>query len=79
MSKELINYYNLTVEQVKEEVELLHVDKIRFFPCTPSNRDAFYEMWNRFGPEAARTLMIPYVWQGKVTRPSEFYGVKLKS
>ena len=40
----------------------------------PSNRDSFYELWNRFGPEAARTAMIPYVWQGKVPRPSEFYG-----
>lgn len=76
---ELENYYGLTVEQVKEEVSLLKVSTIKKFPCTPSNRDAFYEMWNRFGPEAARTAMIPYVWQGKVPRPSEFYGVKLKS
>ena len=76
---ELVNYYNLTVEQVKEEVSLLHVDKIRFFPCTPSNRDSFYELWNRFGPEAARTAMIPYVWQGKVPLPSVIYGTKTKS
>lgn len=76
---ELVNYYNLTVEQVKEEVSLLYVEKIRHFPCTPSNRDSFYELWNRFGPDAARTAMIPYVWQGKVPLPSEFYGIKRKS
>lgn len=76
---DLVNYYNLTVEQVKEEVSFLHVDKIRHFPCTPSNRDSFYELWNRFGSDAARTAMIPYVWEGKVPLPSEFYGVERKS
>ena len=76
---ELINHYNLTVEQVKEEVSLLTVEKIRHFPCTPSNRDTFYELWNRFCPEAARTAMIPYVWQGKIPLPSEHYGIQRKS
>ena len=76
---ELINHYNLTVEQVKEEVSFLTVEKIRHFPCTPSNRDSFYELWNRFGPEAARTAMIPYVWQGKISLPSEHYGIQRKS
>ena len=76
---DLVNYYNLTVEQVKEEVTYLTVDKIRHFPCTPSNRDAFYELWNRFGSDAARTAMIPYVWEGKVPLPSEYYGIKRKS
>ena len=75
----LVNYYNLTVEQVKEEVSLLHVDTIRDYPCTPSNQSSFYELWNRFGPDAARTAMIPYVWQGKIPRPSEFYGIEIKS
>ncbi len=74
MSQEMINYYNLTVEQVKEEVSYLTVEKIRHFPCSPSHRDAFYELWNRFGPEAARTAMIPAVWQGHIQLPSEYYG-----
>ena len=76
---ELVNFYNLTIEQVKEEVTLLHVDSIRDFPCTPSNQSTFYELWNRFGAMAARTAMIPYVWRGDVPRPSEYYGVTLGS
>ena len=76
MSQEMINYYNLTVEQVKEEVSYLTVEKIRHFPCSPSHRDAFYELANRFGMDAARTAMIPAVWQGECPLPSEFYGVK---
>jgi len=75
---ELVNYYNLTVEEAKAECNLLHVEKIRFFPCTPSDRDSFYELWNRFGPEAARTAILPTLWTGKMPRPSEFYGVELE-
>ena len=76
---DLVNFYNLTVDQVRAEVNLLHVEKIRDFPCTPSNQSSFYELWNRFGPDAARTAMIPYVWRGDVPRPSEFYGVSIGS
>ena len=71
---DFVNHYNLTVEQVKEEVNLLSLENIRHFPCSPSVRDNFYSMWQRFGPDSARTMMIPYVWQGKVPLPSE-YGV----
>ena len=76
---EIVNYYNLTVEEAKAEVNLLHVEKIRFFPCSPSDRDSFYELWNRFGPEAARTAILPALWTGKMPRPSEVYGVELGS
>lgn len=79
MSDKLVNYYNLTVEQVKEEASLLTVEKIRHYPCTPSHRDGFYELWNRFGPEAARTAILPAIWQGHIQRPSEFYGIPLQS
>jgi len=67
----------MTVEEVKEEVKLLTVENIKQFPTTPSLEDQFYSMWGRFGPEAARTAMIPYVWDGRVPRPSEFFGVEL--
>ena len=69
---DFVNYYNLTVEQVKDEVNYLSLENIRHFPCSPSVRDNFYSMWQRFGPDSARTMMIPYVWQGKVPLPSEY-------
>ena len=71
---EFENFYNLTVEQVKDEVQLLNLDNIKKFKCTRTNTENFYSMWQRFGPEAARTAMIPYVWQGKVPLPSEYFG-----
>jgi len=71
---ELINHYNITSEQVQEEVLLLDLENIKKFPCTTSLRDQFYSMWQRFGPQAARTATIPYVWQGKVPLPSEYFN-----
>lgn len=72
--EDFVNAYNLTVEQVKKEVTYLTLENSRRFPCSPSVRDSFYTMWQRFGPDAARTMLIPYVWQGKVPLPSEYYG-----
>jgi hypothetical protein len=73
---ELTNHYNISSEQVQEEVLLLDLENIKKFPCTPSLRDQFYSMWQRFGPQAARTATIPYVWQGKLPLPSEFLNAK---
>ena len=66
----------MTVEEVKQEVNLLTLENIRHFPCTLSQKDDFYSMHNRFGVEAARTIMIPLIWNNKVPRPSEVLRVK---
>ena len=76
MAQTLVNFYNLTVEQVKEEVQLLNLTNIRKYPCSPSLKDQFYSMWQRFGPDAARTATIPYVWQGKIALPSDHFSGK---
>ena len=73
MAKELNNYYNITPEQVQEEVMLLSLDNIKKFPCKRGNMEDFYSMWQRFGPQAARTAMIPYVWRGDVPLPSTVF------
>ena len=70
--EDFVNAYDLTVDQVKEEVNNFTLENIRHFPCSPSVRDNFYSMWQRFGPDSARTMMIPYVWQGKVPLPSQY-------
>ncbi len=61
----------MTVAEVKDQVHPLTLDHSRHFPCTLSQKDDFYSMHNRFGVEAARTIMIPLVWNNKVPRPSE--------
>lgn len=64
----------MTVEQVKAEVQLLTLENIRSFPCGRSNIEDFYTMWQRFGPQAARDIMIPAVWNGDCPVPSEYFN-----
>ena len=65
----------MTVEEVKAEVQLLNLENIRKYPCSRSKVDDFYSMWSRFGPEAARTIMIPPIWEGQTPLPSEVFDV----
>ena len=64
---------SMTVEEVKAEVQLLNLNNIKKYPCSRSTVDEFYSMWQRFGPESARTIMIPLIWEGETPRPSEYF------
>ena len=64
----------MTVEEVQAEVQLLNLNNIKKYPCNRSTTDDFYSMWQRFGPEAARTIMIPPIWEGITPRPSEVFN-----
>ncbi len=58
--------YTGTVEELKEELSVLTLENIKRYPGLKPVWDGFYEMWLRFGPEAARTILIPAIWTGKV-------------
>ena len=64
----------MTVQEVKSEVQLLNLNNIRKYPCGSGKIEDFYTMWQRFGPEAARTIMIPVIWEGHAPRPSEYFN-----
>ena len=66
--------YEGTAEQLKEELSVLTLENIKQYPGFKSKWDDFYEVWLRFGPEAARTILLPYVWQGKLPVVSEARG-----
>ena len=66
----------MTVEQVKAEVMLLNVDNIQKFDCCQSKKEDFRNLWLRFGPQAGRDIMIPAIWNGECSLPSEFFGPK---
>ena len=61
----------MTVEELQEELQLLTLENIRKFPEYKTKQDDFYSMWQRFGPDAARTILIPYIWDGRLPRPRE--------
>ena len=64
----------MTPEQLKEEVRHLTLENIRHFPCTRSQREDFYSLFNRFGAEAARMIMIPPLHRGDIPVPSEYFA-----
>mgnify|MGYP001162972659 FL=1 len=67
--------YKGTVEQLKEELSVLTLENIKKYPGLKPQWDNFYEMWLRFGPEAARTNLIPFIWTGAVPSvPEAGYG-----
>ena len=66
--------YTGTVEELKEELSVLTLENIKRYPGLKSKWDDFYEMWLRFGPEAARTVLIPAIWTGQVPPVPEAKG-----
>ena len=69
--------YEGTIEQLYEELSVLTLENIKMYPGLRPQWDNFYEVWLRFGPEAARTNLIPYIWTGKIPSvPEAGYGTK---
>ena len=63
--------YKGTVEQLREELAVLTLENIKRYPGLKSKWDDFYEVWLRFGPEAARTILLPYIWDGRLPSVEE--------
>jgi hypothetical protein len=61
--------YPGSVEELQEELSVLTLYNIKKYPEYKSKWDDFYSMWLRFGPEAARTILIPSIWEGKLPSP----------
>ena len=63
--------YKGSVEKLQEELSHITLENIKSYKAYKMKWDDFYSMWLRFGPEAARTILIPYVWRGDIPAPSE--------
>lgn len=68
---EFTKVYSGTAEELKKEVAVFTLENIRKYPEYQLKWDDFYSMWLRFGPEAARTILIPYIWDGRFPAPKE--------
>ena len=66
--------YQGSVEELQEELSVLNLNNIKKYRAYKNKWDDFYSMWLRFGPEAARTILIPYVWDGRLPSPKECNG-----
>lgn len=63
--------YEGTVDELQEELSVLTLENIKQYRPYKTRWDDFYSMWLRFGPDAARTQLIPYVWDGRIPSPKE--------
>ena len=64
---------SITVEQARKEVLLLDVDNIQHYPCKEGKREDFRNLWLRFGPQAARDVILADIFNGKYPLPSEVF------
>ena len=63
--------YSGSVTDLQEELKTITIENIKKYPSYRTKWDDFYSMWQRFGPESARTILIPYIWDGRFPAPSE--------
>ena len=61
----------MTVQELVSELEGVTLENIKKHKEYKRKWDDFYTMWQRFGPQSARTILIPYIWNGEMPRPSE--------
>jgi len=62
--------YPDSVDVLQDELKEITIENIKKYPAYKDKWDDFYSMWQRFGPQAARTILIPYIWDGRYPRPS---------
>ena len=63
--------YKGSVEQLKEELSHITLENVKQYKEYKLRWDDFYSMWLRFGPDSARTILIPYIWRGDYPSPKE--------
>ena len=66
--------YKGSVAELQEELSVLTLNNIKKYLPYKEKWDDFYSMWLRFGPDAARTILIPYVWDERLPSPKECHG-----
>ena len=71
------NQYNLekvykgSYEGLQKELSVITLENVKSYKPYKRMWDDFYSMWLRFGPDAARTILIPYIWDGRLPSPME--------
>ena len=66
--------YQGSYEELQTELSVITLENVKTYKEYKDNWDDFYSMWLRFGPEAARTNLIPYIWDGRIPSPKEVKG-----
>jgi len=68
--------YKGSYEELQKELSVITLENVKSYRSYRKRWDDFYSMWLRFGPDAARTILIPYIWDGRLPSPKEVKGVR---
>ena len=63
--------YKGSYEGLQKELSVITLENVKSYRSYRKQWDDFYSMWLRFGPDAARTILIPYIWDGRLPSPKE--------
>ena len=63
--------YQGSYEELQQELSVITLENVKQYKPYKDNWDDFYTMWLVFGPDAARTVLIPYIWDGRIPSPKE--------
>ena len=63
--------YQGSYEELQQELSVITLENVKQYKSYKDNWDDFYTMWLVFGPDAARTVLIPYIWDGRIPSPKE--------
>jgi hypothetical protein len=63
--------YEGSYEELQQELSVITLENVKSYKPYKDNWDDFYTMWLVFGPEAARTVLIPFIWDGRIPSPRE--------
>ena len=67
----LTKVYPGSIDELKDELSVVTIENVKSFKAYKAKWDDFYSMWQRFGPDAARTILIPSIWEGRLPSPKE--------
>ena len=71
MTCQLKKVYEGSYEELVEELSVITLENVKRYKAYKTRWDDFYSMWLRFGPDSARTILVPYIWDGRLPAPKE--------
>mgnify|MGYP003136948691 CR=1 FL=1 len=75
MTCQLNKVYEGSYEDLQKELSVITLENVKRYKAYKTRWDDFYSMWLRFGPDSARTVLVPYIWDGRLPSPKEARGV----
>lgn len=62
----------MTIEELKQEASLITKENVKFIPkISRTMIEDFQVCWQKYGKDFAQLYIMPAIWYGRISRPSE--------